>query len=792
MSVVSGLNEWMILRILVGLWSLALGAMASTPLSTTTTTPAAGSTRAWNLVGFGARGPVTLELVPDASLCPLTASRQQTVKVAGTVPGMVTSEAVAQSTRGCPAWTVSCAGDAYCSATLSDTESSETGSPAVNQAPLAISVYPAVDVQGVVVVPRTVDLPETVSISGRVRPGQPLVPGEPELAFATTSTLSAEGAIAFKIPAGTVDLRLAAETLSPAYRWNVHPVDGTIDLGRLELVPGGSLLGYVIAHDTELPVPDVTITAIPAGIENAPIDDQEANRNTRTPATRSNTRGSFQLTALAPGAYRLRAEHPDYLPVEPAEIRVVRNAETILGSDIVLSDPLQLSVTIDPPISPSGHPWQVALESLATSRQTDTTEANANGRAVFEHLAPTALRVRVGAEDAFGVFETTLELRSDQELTVEIPIVEVLGRVTLTDEPVIGTLKIGTGNSDLWTTPLDHEGHFSTWLREPKLNVLFLTVNSKSFASPAEVIVENIVVDDGKIELDVELLDLEISGTVTDRRGTPIRDALVIARERTRIVAKVYSNSDGAFSMRPPQAGELRLKASRKGLGDSREQFLTLSESTPAIEAELVIYPNRWLEGSVTGPSGEPVAGARVITFSVDQDLVADTVGTDLEGHFRAEVAPESQEVVLLIAAQGYPFWSACIDSRQPASIQLAAAGGHLELRIDRENQDDKSKPEHFSGGPLFVNELGGAAPLNEVWAWARRHGVDSSFEDEAGAGYRFPNVSPGRWAAAWSTGSLAEHVIHSCNLAFGQGQGSDWATVKPGATSRLVLNRRP
>ncbi len=794
MAVSGGLGSRLAKCFTIGLWALttlvALGPIQSSLAAPESTAPASTATtvRGWNLVGFDVHGAVTLELAPDKTQCPLAEPWRQAVQV----PGRVTAQAVERATVGCATWTLTCVGDFFCSADLAINEPGEaplTVAP-LAVAPLAVGIYQAVSVKGRVTVPRTVDLPEHVKVSGRVRPGKQKALDEPELEFTASATLDAEGRIVFKIPTGAVDLRIAAEALAPAYRWNMRPVDATIDLGRLELVPGGSLLGYVIARETEFPVPGVTITALPAGVEGAPIADQEASHNTRAPSARSNNRGSFQLTALAPGAYRLRAEHPDYLAVEPAEIRVVRNAETILGGDIVLSPPLRLSVTIDPPTSPSGHPWQVALESLATSLETDTTNSNEDGVAVFEHLAPTPLRVRVRAEDAIGVFETTLDLAMDHELTVEIPIVEILGHVTLADEPVTGEIKIGTGNSDLWTASLDSEGRFTTWVRKPKLEVLFLAVVSEAFSSPAEVIVENAVVEDGKIELDVELLDLEISGVVTNRRGAPIRDALVIAWERSRIVAKVYSDHDGTFSMRPLQAGELRLKASRKGFGDSREQLLTLSEATPTIQTEFVIHPNRWFEGTVTGPSGEPIVGARLITFTVDQDLVSDTVATDLRGHFRAEVAVDSQQAVVLVAAAGYPFWSACIDSQQPASIQLAVHGGHLELRIDEGNEESDPPIRLFTGSPLFVNEMGGMVPLNEVWAWARRHGVESTIDDEIGSGYRFPNVSPGKWAAVWRTAGLAENVMQSCSLALGQ--GSEWVTVNPGDTSYLVLERNP
>ncbi len=627
--------------------------------------------------------------------------------------------------------------------------------------------------------PRELTLPEQAHVSGRAR-GENL---DSDVEFVLQSTVDEEGTIAFNVPAGTIDLRIAASNLAPIYRWNVRQENGHADLGRLQMVPGASLFGYVVDADTGYPVPAATITAIPAGTENLPISDQEARAAMPDTSARTNERGNFQLLSVTPGAYRLKADHPDYLTVYPAEITVVRNAETILRGNIGLSPPLRLHLEIAPPRSPGGHRWNALLTDPSTGSDVGTAESDREGILRFDHLSPATLRVRVDAEDVHRAFETNIELVADLELPVDIPIVEVVGLVSMNGEPVRGELEIGTGSGDGWNTAIDEEGSFQTWIREPHLEVLFLTVEGEGFSNPAKVTVEGFVVEDGRVELEVELLDLEISGRVVNRRGEPFQGALVIAREGRSMPAKVYSEADGSFTMRPLQTGEHRIRASRRGYGASQEEVLILSESLPSARTELVIRPSRRLEGRLIGPSGEAVAGARIVAFSVDSDLVSATADTDINGAFSAEVAAESRQVVLVVTAPGYPFWSACIDSTSEALIQLPPAGGALEIQILL----GKNPKISLSGATLLVNEARGMGRLSEVFGWMRQNGALPVTTPDREV-LRVPNISPGRWAVLWSEATLPDTVMGTCNGTLLQ--SLDWTTVNPGETSKLLLDR--
>lgn len=740
-------------------WSLialSTSAFAAVP------SPTGETRREVRFAGPPMSGPVTLEVLADPALCPGVAPREQKIAVPGSA---------AVDVSGCSSWDLTCSGKAFCSFSLS--------APIAEDRPMTVDVYPAADVRGQISVPRQHAVPRRILVSGRMRDDSPGAAVD----FALESEVDEEAGISFNVPAGAIDLRIAAEDLAPTYRWNVRPEAGVIDLGRLEMVPGGSLLGYVVDADTGLPVDGARITAVAAGFENLPVDDKNARTSIPEPPARSNERGSFQLTSLSPRAYRLRVEHPDYLTVEPAEVSIVRNAETILGGDVLLSKPLRLRLQIDPPRSPYGHRWEVTLADLATSADLGSTKADVDGVAEFDRLAPADLRLRVEAKGVSAAFTKLIELTADHELTVEIPFVEIFGSITMNDEPVHGEVDIETGAGDRWESTLDEDGRFQLWVREPRLDFVFLTVRGEDFSNPAFVRIEDVIIEKGKIELEVELLDLEISGVVTNQRGTPIRGAVVVVERIDQIVAQVQSEADGSFVMRPLQPGAYRVSASLERAGTSQREIITLGEAMPAFETRLVIRPSRNLEGLVRGPSGEAVGGAKIVALSGDQDFVSDTQRSDINGRFVVKVAPDSRQAVLIVAAQGYPYWSSCVPSTQELSLQLPSSGGQLETKIDHGDP-----PEPLIGQPLIINSNGGVLPFNEVFRWSWQHGGGEGTDETGEPVFRVPNISTGRWAMMWTTATLSEIIARSCNATLSQ--ELDWVTVTNGETARLLLNR--
>ena len=711
------------------------------------------------LVGSLGRG--SIRLLADPALCPGLAPRQLNVSV----PGTAWIDA-----SGCAAWRLACAGSLFCSASISD--------PTPAELPINIAVYPATQIQGRLRAPRLEALPDRVLISGRARDAG--AEGT-SVNFELSVEVGEEGTITFNAPAaGAVDLRIAAHDMAPIYHWKARPRDGLIDLGTLELARGGSILGYVVDAQTGFPVAAATVRTVPAGLDELPTADQEAKKSLSAPFTRTDDRGSFQLVSLPPGAYRLNVDHPDYLPSEPAAVSVARDAETILGGDVVLSRPLRLRLLIAPPQSPEGRPWEAVLQQTATLNDVASAQADQDGMIEFDHLAPASLRLIVGAGRVTGAFTEDFELQADRELAIDIPIVEILGHITLDDEPVHGDARISTGTSDWWPISLDEQGRFRSWVRDPRFDFLFLEISGEGFAFPARVTVEDVAVRKGRIEIEVELFDLEISGLVTNLRGETVAGADVRVRQDGQPVAFTTSASDGSFSIRPLQAGEYRVYARQRAVGDSQRETVILSEFSPAVETKLVIQPSRRLVTTVKGPSGEAVGGARVITLSVGPNYVSHTSQTDANGRSVTLVAAEAQQAVVLVAARGYPFWSACLSTTQTLAVQLPATGGWLELALD----DDREAGKPLPGLPLLVNDHGGLGLYTEILRWSSQHGGGEVTLDNGDKVLRLPNIAPGRWAMVWSTGARTEEIPASCNsLLF---HGADWQALDPGGTARL------
>ena len=738
-----------------GVWVLLVLVIPAAMVAAPSTT---GVSQEIQLVGSLGRATITLQA--DSALCPGLAPRQ----LAASVPGTVQVEV-----SGCSSWRLACSGVWFCSASLND--------PGPAELPVILDVYPAVRVMGRLEVPRVEALPDQVVISGRARQvGEAKEPVDFEL----TAEVGENGAIAFNAPVSPVDLRIAAHAMAPAYRWKAWPRDGVIELGVVELAPGGSLLGYVVDAQTGFPVVGATLRVVPAGLDELPIADRDARVSLPAPVARSDERGGFQLVALPPGAYRLIAEHPGYLASKPAEVSVVRDAETILGGDVVLSRPLRLRLVIDPPLSPEGRRWEAVLRDSATSTDVASTRADEEGVAEFESLEPASLRLELGTERIMGAHSMDLELVADQELFVDIPLVEILGYITMEDEPIHGNVKISTGASDSWQLSLNEEGRFSSWIRDPRFDFLFLEISGEGFAFPARVVAEDVAVRKGKIKIEVELLDLEISGKVVDLQGKSVAGADVDVRQDGQPVAFTVSLADGSFSIRPLQAGEYMVDATQLAVGTSQQEILKLSELSPTMETTLVILPSRRLVGRVAGPGGEAVGGARVMTLSVGPNYVSHTGQTDANGRFVAEVAAEARQAVVLVVARGYPFWSACLPATRALAVQLPAAGGWLELALG----DDAEPGEPVPGLPLLVNDSGGLGLYTEVLRWSSQNGGGEVTLGEGGTVFRIPSVAPGRWAMVWSTGAHAEEVAAACGALLLHGK--DWQTLNPGGTARL------
>lgn len=621
-------------------------------------------------------------------------------------------------------------------------------------------------------------MPDRVAVSGRAR--QADSEKEP-VAFELTVEVNDHGRISFGVPEATVDLRIATAGMAPAYRWQARPRDGVIDLGNLELRPGGSILGYVVDAQTGGPVDGAVLRAVPAGVEELPTADQQARVALPAPIARSDPRGAFQLVSLPPGAYRLQAEHPDYLASLPADVSVIRDAETVLGGDVTLSRPLSLRLTIDPPRAPEDQRWEVVVVDPASSNIVARAEASPEGGAELDRLAPGSLRLVVGAERMTGAHQQDLVLASDLDLAVDVPLVEIHGRVTMEDEPVQGEIRISTGGGDGWSAHLDEEGRFESWLRDPRFDFLHLEISGDGFAFPARVIAEDVVVRKGRIALEVELLDLEIAGTVVSLGGEPVAGADVHFRRDGQPVAFTSSEADGSFSIRPLQAGEYTVFADQRGIGASRQEPVTLSEYSAGVETELVIHPSRRIVGRLTGPGGEAVGGARVMVLSAGPSVVSHDSQSDVNGRFVAEVAPEAHQAVVQIAARGYPFWAACLPASQTLNAQLPAAGGWLELNLG--DVYPAGRPPR--GLPMLVNELGGLGLFTDVFGWARQQGGGDVTLPGGETVFRIPNVASGRWGVTWSTGAWAEDVAASCNLLLFH--ATDWQALGPGGTARLT-----
>lgn len=450
---------------------------------------------------------------------------------------------------------------------------------------------------------------------------------------------------------------------------------------------------------------------------------------------------------------------------------------------------LELRVDIEPPVSLTGHRWQVLLSRKLDGHQLAITTADEHGTVVFDRLEPALLEVTVRAFDVGEMYQEHFRLSSDRERLIELTPITVTGRLTLEGEPLRGTVEMPPQVATRHKAELDSEGRFKSWILEPpRRDELFLRVHLEEGIPPALVSVDDYtpqdLEDDRTIELEVDLQDLRISGTVTSSDNQPVRDAEV------RIVNSLRGSGtrtarDGSFVFRLLQPERYRVSAVHSEHGKSAIERVGLDAATPRHQLELVLQAPRKVRGTVVDPDGRPVRLASITALSLGPHDVQDDQRSDEAGRFEIEVAPQAQKVLLSVSRFAYGYWSACVDAPLDGELRITLPihSGTLERVDTAEPPQDDSRPRL-----ILVNDQGGLMPHRDTLTWPTAHGLRGVTYEKGQRTIHLPNLAPGQWAIAWTSADLWELIQPACD-------GSLFAAEQPievyaGATPSIFLDR--
>lgn len=515
------------------------------------------------------------------------------------------------------------------------------------------------------------------------------------------------------LPVETLDLAIVAPGFAPVYLWSLEVKRGVDrDLGTIRLSVGASVAGWVITPTTGTSPVKIRIAPEVTGWRSDPAAERAGLRSTETQA---DDRGFFQLTGLAPGAYRLTAERPDLA-------QAAMSIELRKGEERLLPQPLRL----DPPITLAAfvQPTEAAGKALTCILEREVPRTNViqevargkvgtDGECSASNLEPGRHTFRVvdSSHSTFYVSEIEVE-PGMAPLSIDLDFVEVEGRVTVGDsDPLQGSVIFGTLNRQPnVTTESDEEGRFANLLPRGGEWPLDVVDAEGTYHAPTVDIRRRA---DGKPSwVDVKLPDTAISGTVREK-GEPVADAIVLAQrqedKKLRREAFTRSRKDGTFRLRGVRPGDFLLRAYTQ-TSSSRWRELHLGEDEKPGEIDLVL--NRQIEVTVRvlGLQG-PISGASVVAFPVIHGKTESWTHrgvTEADGQFAwTDVDGEAEGLDVLVIAAGYGV-------RMLRASLAGASGAPLAIRLDPPKGSLLVNGEALAADPLLAME-GAQIPLTVV-----------------------------------------------------------------------------
>lgn len=507
------------------------------------------------------------------------------------------------------------------------------------------------------------------------------------------------------VPAGEVDLRVAAEDFAPHYAWNTSIAAGeSLDLGLVVLVEGASITGSVVIPRGETTsAAEVAVSPLVEGT----VDDEDQRRlGLRRHAVATDETGRFQAKGLSAGSYELSVNLPGHSPTRISPIPLKRGEEWFVERPIALDPLITLQVYLDPPQDVDGRPWHVRLlgepkvAAGATLRDEIAQGAATTAGHWSEENLPTGPYLLQVEDDGGSVWsQLPVDLTaSSAPLFVELPAVTVEGEVLRGDEPVAAKLIFGTSSGrPSVSIESDEEGRFSGVLPHEGEWPLEIARVGKPPQALDPVDVERGA--GGVAELTVRLPDTHLDGEVVDANGEPVANAVVLVlredakpsapereagvERRRRREANLRSDHEGQFAIDGLLPAPLSVVAYDR-TRTSRWHQVELSEGAPAAPIRLVLEARSEVTGVITTAEG-PVAGATVIGFSRDSvaplDLFAQAVSS-ADGRFSFEVTAGTRLLDLLVAAPGHDVTMRRVAlGSQPLIIAVSRSEGRLLLQ---------------------------------------------------------------------------------------------------------------
>jgi protocatechuate 3,4-dioxygenase beta subunit len=599
--------------------------------------------------------------------------------------------------------------------------------------------------------------------------GAPAAGAAVETAAGTPLGVTAEdGRLEIFVPrGGALELRL----LAPAGAWARAAVrprgPDEPEALAVSLEPPRILRGTVLDRATGRPIPGSLVAA-----EDRPH-----------PFATADPQGRFALAVPFGGAAGLRAAAPGYLPAaavvregERSNLRVsldrLREAlgavvdpagRPVAGADVHLV-PSDLSADGAGLLATTSSAGRFRIERLAPGSY--DLEARAHG------FAPATVRgilVSAGGRGPAGLGTVVLDPQAWVEGFVvdpdgrPVPGARVLPAPTDASQPPRDVGEILTAADGSFQVPGFRAGERLT-LRVAREGYAPRTVSGIEVPppEPLEVVLEPA----GRI-----------AGTVVDESGRPVEGATVVIREPEavlpgipggRLVGGARADTEGRFAAEGLPPGRFRLQVAGTGYVSAEAGPFELAAGEAREGVEVVLRRGAALEGRITGPTGEPVAGADVRIVPHGGERGAAPARSDGEGRYRLEGIAEGRRK-LHVSHPGF----------LPAEREADVASGtsRLDFRLETGVEIAGRVISGASSSPVPGAEVR-LLPME-----VRRPTPVKTARSDPEGGFRFAGVPPGRYRlTAEKEGASGGHA----ELQVGAGPAAPVEIrLQPGATLR-------
>lgn len=597
--------------------------------------------------------------------------------------------------------------------------------PPGERSPVSLRLLPAGTIGGRIVVGQQGARPGAL----QVRFQSPPKPGVAAVPVTTISCPVREERWHCDVPAGILDLRLQAEGFIPRYLWDVQVRAGVRrDLGRFDLVPGASVIGWLQIEGAVAPGRAPEIGLRPHFLAR-PGAFQARERMSQTAlATWPTERGFFQFQGVPAGEYVVSARLEGFAPAESDPLTVLIAGESELREPVVLYPPLSLEVHLHPPLDPYGQPWQVELLEGDVHPPVMRLESRGGGPADLhgfwrlDGLPAASYLLTVKDFAGSALRNETIEVTPGlPPLELALDVIALEGEITRGDEPLETTLWF-VRDAQRIRFESDEEGAFSGYL--PAEGAWRVDLASPDRGEQTLEPVEVQRPPQAKAaRVAIRVPNTRLAIRVVEEKGTPVGDAEVFVfsgPETRRREAQVLTDEKGEATVHGIAPGFVQLFASG-GQGASEWVIHHVSEDAEAPAVELTLRPRIRLNGRVLGPQG-PVAGA-VLTVIPDvlsgRNVWYRRGVSEADGRFQVLLDRPFPGGSLAVFPPGFALQlrrlPAIATSEEELVIQVNQDGGDVLVELD-EGED------LFRQGP-YLSRGGARLPLTGALAedWGSR-----------------------------------------------------------------------